>query len=85
MSRSLLEELSGDLVRRTFVTCDAVLRASETHTGEIDAVFLAGGTTLLPFIQDGVQAYFGQPGMHEFDPTEVVARGACLAPPVSVC
>lgn len=83
VTRSLLEELSDDLVRRSFVTCDAVLRSSETHPEEIDSVFLAGGTTLLPFIQEGVRAYFGRPGMLEFDPAEVVARGACLAPPAN--
>ncbi len=81
VTRSLLEQLSDDLVRRSFVTCDAVLRSSNTRPEEIDSVFLAGGTTLLPFIQEGVRAYFGRPGMLEFDPTEVVARGACLAPP----
>ena len=80
VTRSLLEELSDDLVRRSFITCDTVLRSSETHAEEIDSVFLAGGTTLLPFIQEGVRAYFGRPGMLEFDPTEVVARGACLTP-----
>lgn len=80
VTRSLLEELSGDLVQRSFITCDAVLHSSKTRPEEIDSVFLAGGTTLLPFIQEGVRAYFGRPGMLEFDPTEVVARGACLAP-----
>ena len=83
VTRSLLEELSDDLVQRSFITCDAVLRSSETRAEEIDSVFLAGGTTLLPFIQEGVRGYFGRPGMLEFDPTEVVARGACLAPPES--
>jgi molecular chaperone DnaK len=83
VTRSLLEELSDDLVHRSFITCDAVLSSSKTRAEEIDSVFLAGGTTLLPFIQEGVRGYFGRPGMLEFDPTEVVARGACLAPPES--
>ena len=81
VTRTLLEELSDDLARRSFVTCDAVLHSSDTKPKDIDSVFLAGGTTLLPFIQEGVRAYFGRPGMLEFDPTEVVARGACLTPP----
>lgn len=81
VTRRLLEELCGDLVRRSFITCDAVLRSANLHPSDIDSVFLAGGTTLLPFIQEGVAAYFGRPGLLEFDPTEVVARGACLASP----
>jgi molecular chaperone DnaK len=79
VTRSLVQQLCTDLVRRTFVTCDAVLRSSMLQPPDIDSVFLAGGTTLLPFIQEGVRAYFGRSGLLEFDPTEVVARGACLA------
>lgn len=79
VTRRLLDELCTDLMRRSFVICDEVLRAAELSPSDIDSVFLAGGTTLLPMIQEGVRAYFGRPGLLEFDPTEVVARGACLA------
>ena len=79
LTRNLLNELCGDLVRQTFVTCDEVLRASGLRPGEIDAVVLAGGTTRLPIVQDGVEAYFGRRGFLEFDPTQVVALGASLA------
>jgi molecular chaperone DnaK len=83
VTRRLLEKLCSDLVRRTFITVDSVLRQSNMQPPDIDSVFLAGGTTILPFIQDGVEAYFGQAGLSEFAPTEVVARGACLAPSTS--
>jgi molecular chaperone DnaK len=79
LSRSLLDDLCQDLVRRSFVVCDDVLRAAGLRPSDIDAVFLAGGTTLLPMIQSGVEAYFGSPGLSEFDPTEVVALGASFA------
>ena len=46
---------------------------------DIDAVYLAGGTTLLPIVQRSVAAYFGRSGLIDFDPTEVVALGAGLA------
>ena len=62
VTRSLLEELSNDLVRRSFVTCDAVLHASKTRPEEIDSVFLAGGTTLLPFHPGGRSRLFRAPG-----------------------
>jgi molecular chaperone DnaK (HSP70) len=47
---------------------------------DVDVVLLAGGSTLLAVVQEGVAAYFGKPGALGMDPTEVVAIGASLAP-----
>jgi molecular chaperone DnaK len=76
LSRGVLDRLCEDLVQRSFVTCDAVLHRAGVRPQEIDAVFLAGGTTHMPVIRRGVEAYFGRPGLLEFEPTEVVAVGA---------
>ncbi len=67
------------LVRRTFVICDAVLGEANLRTKDIDAVFLAGGSTLLPGLSEMVQAYFGKRGRRDIDPMHVVAIGASLA------
>jgi molecular chaperone DnaK (HSP70) len=48
------------------------------NPGDIDAVFLAGGTTLLPSVREGVARYFGAPAHLDFDPLEVVSAGASL-------
>jgi molecular chaperone DnaK len=79
LTQRKLGEVCQDLVRRSFIACDDVLRSAEVTVRDIDAVLLAGGTTLLPMIQDNVEAYFGHPGLVEFDPKEVVAVGAGLA------
>jgi molecular chaperone DnaK len=79
LTQSILNKMCQDIVRRSFIACDDVLRGAGLAPPDIDAVFLAGGTTLLPVIQEGVQAYFGHAGFIEFDPTEVVALGAGLA------
>jgi molecular chaperone DnaK len=79
LTQSTLNEICEDLVRRSFIACDDVLRAADLKPTDIDAVFLAGGTTMLPVIQRGVETYFGRGGFVEFDPTEVVAIGAGLA------
>jgi molecular chaperone DnaK len=79
ISRRLLEDLCQDLVRRSFIACDGVLRAAKLLPPDIDAVFLAGGSTHLPVIQQGIEAYFGHAGLRDFDPIEVVALGAGLA------
>lgn len=79
LTRGLLAELSQDLVRRTFVACDEALRKADLSPRDVDAVFLAGGTTLLPMVQEGVETYFGHAPRLELDPTEVVAIGASLS------
>jgi molecular chaperone DnaK len=79
VTQSILNEVCEDLVRRSFIACDDVLGAAGLKPPDIDAVFLAGGTTMLPVIQQGVETYFGRAGFVEFDPTEVVALGAGLA------
>jgi molecular chaperone DnaK len=81
VTRSILNGLCQELMHRTFITCDDVLRAAGLRAADIDAVFMAGGTTHLPVIRAGVETYFGQRGLLEFEPTEVVARGASLAAP----
>jgi molecular chaperone DnaK len=78
LRRELLDRLSEQLVRRTFVTCDHVLRELGLRPADIDAVLMAGGSTHLPAVQRGVEAYFGRPGRNDVDPIEVVALGAAL-------
>jgi molecular chaperone DnaK len=78
ISRQILEQLCQDIVRRSFIACDSVLRQAGLKPPDIDSVFLAGGTTHLPVIQQGVEAYFGHAGQLAYEPTEVVALGARL-------
>jgi len=78
IDRDVLDALSRDLVSRTFLICDQVLGAAGLTTREVDAVFLSGGTTLLPSVRDGVARYFGKLPRCDFDPMEVVSVGASL-------
>jgi molecular chaperone DnaK (HSP70) len=75
----LLEVQTRELLQRSFSACDQVLRDARMKASDIDAVFLAGGPTMLPVVHNGVEAYFGRPGAMGMDPTEVVALGASLA------
>jgi molecular chaperone DnaK len=78
LSRAAFEQLSRELVSRTFLVCDQVLNAAGLNARDIDAVFLSGGTTLLPTVRDGVARYFGKLPRCDHDPMEVVAVGASL-------
>jgi len=76
-----LEGLTEFLVRRTFIICDEVLAAAELKANQIDAVFLAGGTTQLPMLRRAVARYFGSEPRTAIDPMEVVGIGASLWQP----
>jgi molecular chaperone DnaK (HSP70) len=80
VGREMLEPISEQLVRKTFVTCDSVLAAAGLKPADLDAIFLAGGSTHLAKVQEGVQTYFGKAGRFELDPTEVIALGASQHP-----
>jgi molecular chaperone DnaK len=79
LSRQLLDRECRELLQRSFSVCDEVLRQAEMRPKDVDTVFLAGGTTFLPIVQDGVRAYFDQRGALDIDPTQVVAIGASMA------
>jgi molecular chaperone DnaK len=76
--RDRFETLSRDLVSRTFAVCDEVLSSAGVTTRDIDAVFMSGGTTLLPIVREGVAHYFQKEPRCELNPMEVVAIGASL-------
>ena len=80
LRRSVMDSLCMDLVQRTFVSCDAAIADAGVKPGDLSSVLLAGGATHLSVVQAGVEAYFGRPGLVEFEPTSVVAQGASLAP-----
>jgi molecular chaperone DnaK len=78
LDRERLAQLAGPLVSRTFLLCDQVLRDAGLRASDVGAVYLAGGTTQMPLVRDGVGTYFGSLPRCEFDPMEVVAVGASL-------
>ena len=79
LSRPTLMELSESLIRRTFSVCDQVLTSAHVTASDVQAVFLAGGTTLVPGVRDAVARYFGKKLRFELDPMHVVAIGASIA------
>jgi molecular chaperone DnaK len=80
ITRSLLDMQCRELLQRSFTACDAVLRQAGMKASDVDVVMLAGGSTLLSVVQDGVETYFGKRGSMGIEPTEVVAIGASIAP-----
>jgi molecular chaperone DnaK len=79
LDRNAVLQLASDLIRRTFSVCDEVLSNAGLTVDDIQAVFLAGGTTLLPGVRETLTQYFGRKLRFELDPMHVVSLGASIA------
>ena len=78
LTRAELEDLVGDLVRRTIETCSAALRDAGLSAGDIDEVLLVGGQTRMPLVKKSVAAFFNLAPSEIMNPDEVVALGAAI-------
>ena len=74
-----LHQAIHELIQRTFAICDDVLLQAGVVAQQIDQVILAGGSTYLPAIRQGVQLYFGKPPTATVAPDKVVAMGAAIS------
>ncbi len=78
LSRTVLEELSGDLIERTVDICRQTLEDARLEKGDIEEVILVGGMTRMPKIQEQVASFFGREPSKGVHPDEVVALGAAI-------
>ncbi len=75
LSRSKLNELTGDLLERVE---GPVKRALEDAGSEIDHVVLVGGMTRMPAVRERVEKLTGKEPHQGVNPDEVVAVGAAI-------
>ncbi|WP_201587322.1 molecular chaperone DnaK [Psychrobacter jeotgali] len=78
ISRSKLESLTEDLVKRTMDPCKIALEDAGLKASDIDDVILVGGQTRMPLVQKQVQEFFGQEPRKDVNPDEAVAAGAAI-------
>ena len=78
IDRELLSRLTHELLQRTLACCDRTLSDAGIRAKDIQAVFLAGGATLLPGMSDLVGHYFGRRPRVDINPLHVVGLGASL-------
>ncbi len=78
MSRDDLEEITGDLVRRTVSTCERIFGEAEMEPSAIDEVLLVGGQSRMPLVQKSVRDYFDRDPCKGVHPDEAVAVGAAI-------
>jgi molecular chaperone DnaK len=78
LSREKLNELTSDLVDRTFQICDRVLDEKGVVRAQISEIILVGGQSRMPLVQQKLQEHFGRPPRKGVHPDECVALGAAL-------
>ncbi|QKG71572.1 molecular chaperone DnaK [Erythrobacter mangrovi] len=78
ISRAKLEQLVGDLIKRTLEPCKKALADAGIDKGGVDEVVLVGGMTRMPKVREVVEEFFGKKPHTGVNPDEVVAMGAAI-------
>ncbi len=78
ITRSKLEALVGDLIKRTVTPCETAIKDAGISLNEISDVILVGGQTRMPAVQAIVEQTFGKKPRKDVNPDEAVAMGAAV-------
>ncbi|HYU31752.1 MAG TPA: molecular chaperone DnaK [Thermoanaerobaculia bacterium] len=78
LTRSKLEQMVEDLIKRSIEPCKKAIKDSGLKAEDIDEVVLVGGQTRMPAIQKLVAELFGKEPHKGVNPDEVVAVGAAI-------
>ena len=78
LTRSQLDSLTEDLVKRTIDICEMTLEEAGLEKSDIEEVILVGGMTRMPAVQQSVARFFGREPSKGVHPDEVVALGAAI-------
>ncbi len=78
LTRSKLEQLTGDLVQRSLKPVQQALNDAGLKVSEIDEVVMVGGMTRMPAVQEAVRQFFDKEPHKGVNPDEVVAIGAAI-------
>ena len=78
LTRAKLEQLVGDLIKKSMKPCQAALKDAGMSPGDIDEIVLVGGMTRMPKVVEEVTKFFGKEPHKGVNPDEVVAMGAAI-------
>jgi molecular chaperone DnaK len=78
ITRSDLEKLVEDLIKRTLEPCKKALADAGVKASDISEVVLVGGMTRMPRVREVVKDFFGKEPHTGVNPDEVVAMGAAI-------
>ena len=78
VQRSVLEQLTQDLVDRSIATCERILDEAGSTRDQLDEILLVGGQSRMPLVRQKVQDFLGKPPSQKVHPDEAVAIGAAI-------
>jgi len=78
ITRSKLESLVEDLIKRSIDPCQVALDDANLSASDIDEVIIVGGSTRMPKVQEKVKEFFGKEPKKDVNPDEAVAMGAAI-------
>ena len=78
ITRSKLESLVADLLKRSIDPCKTALKDAGLSSGDVDEIILVGGQTRMPKVQQMVKDFFGKEPKRDLNPDEAVAMGAAI-------
>ncbi len=78
LTRSKLEQLTGDLVQKSLKPVQQALDDANLKPSDIDEIVMVGGMTRMPAVQDAVRQFFNKEPHKGVNPDEVVAIGAAI-------
>jgi molecular chaperone DnaK len=78
LTRSKLESLVDDLIKKTIEPCKIAMKDAGVGQGDIGEVILVGGQTRMPKVQQAVAQFFGNEPRKDVNPDEAVAVGAAI-------
>ncbi|MAC37797.1 MAG: molecular chaperone DnaK [Halieaceae bacterium] len=78
LSRSKLESLVEELVKRSLAPVKTALEDAGLSPSEVNDVILVGGQTRMPMVQLAVADFFGKEARKDVNPDEAVAMGASI-------
>ena len=78
MTRSKLESLVADLLKRSIDPCKTALKDAGLSRGDVDEIILVGGQTRMPKVQQMVKDFFGKEPKKDLNPDEAVSMGAAI-------
>ncbi len=78
LTRAKMEDLVGDLVKKTLEPTKKSLKDAKLEAKDINEVILVGGMTRMPLVNKIVEEFFGKKPNLSVNPDEVVAMGAAI-------
>jgi molecular chaperone DnaK len=78
ITREQFEEMTADLLQRTLDTTELVLNQAKVGQGDLDAIVLVGGSTLMPKVAQMLKEITGKEPYRGLSPHTAVAQGAAI-------